>query len=299
MDSGSIFPTDPVDGYKAQGVYDAVVKDAGCSGSADTLACLRSLDYLTFLRATTSVAGIFGYQSLALSYLPRPDGAILTESPEVIAAKGNFAQIPFIIGDQEDEGTLFSLSQSNISTTRQLVDYFQNVFFPQLPRSDLETLVDSYPDNPSAGSPFNTGILNNIYPQFKRLAAILGDFIFTLTRRVLLNISSSVHPSVPTWSYLASYGYGTPVLGTVHASDILTTYGITPGIPSSAIQAYYISFINTLDPNQGTTGQIMWPKWSEGKQLLQFKALGSSLLADDFRSTSYKIIASMLNKLTL
>lgn len=29
-----------------------------------------------------------------------------------------------IIGDQEDEGTLFSLNQYNISTTDQLVQYF-------------------------------------------------------------------------------------------------------------------------------------------------------------------------------
>ncbi|KAL2071121.1 hypothetical protein VTL71DRAFT_12356 [Oculimacula yallundae] len=291
MDSGSLTPAAPVDSLRPQGIYDAVVKEAGCSGSVDTLACLRSVDYLTFLRATTSVPGAFDYQSVALSYVPRPDGTVLPASPEVIAQNGQFAQVPFIIGDQEDEGTLFSLVQSNITTTEELVDYLVDVFFYEADRTLVEALVASYPDDPAAGSPFNTGPLNNIYPQYKRLAAILGDIVFTLTRRVFLNISNNVHPNVPTYSYLASYFYGTPVLGTFHASDILTAYGITPGIPSSSIQAYYISFINTLDPNQGTTGLLpKWPLWKEDKELLNFKALTNKLLKDDFRTAQFNVI---------
>jgi carboxylesterase type B len=44
MDSGSIVPSDPVDCTKSQIVYNTVVQNAGCSGAADTLACLRSDD---------------------------------------------------------------------------------------------------------------------------------------------------------------------------------------------------------------------------------------------------------------
>ncbi|CZT41728.1 related to cholinesterase [Rhynchosporium secalis] len=291
MDSGSITPAAPIDSPRPQGIYDAVVKEAGCSGSADTLACLRSIDYLTFLRATTSVPGTFDYQSVSLSYVPRPDGKVLTASPEVIAMNGQFAQVPFIIGDQEDEGTLFSQAQSNLTTTEELVNYLADVFFHEPSRATVEALVATYPDDPSAGSPFNTGPLNNIYPQYKRLAAILGDAVFTLTRRVFLSAANNVHPNVPNWSYLSSYFYGTPILGTFHASDILTTYGITPGVPSSSIQAYYISFINTLDPNQGTSALLpKWPLWKNDQQLLHFKTLSNGLLKDDFRQASYNVL---------
>ncbi|PVH89098.1 cholinesterase [Cadophora sp. DSE1049] len=290
MNSGSLTPADAIDGLRPQGVYDAVVKEAGCSGSADTLACLRDVDYLTFLRATTSVPGALDYQSVALSYVPRPDGKVLAASPEVLATNGQYAKIPFVIGDQEDEGTLFSLVQSNITTTEELVDYLVDVFFYDADRAQVEALVATYPDDPSAGSPFNTGPLNNVYPQYKRLAAMLGDLVFTLTRRVFLDIASQVNPDVPTWSYLASYLYGTPVLGTFHASDILTTYGIAPGIPSSSIQAFYISFINNLDPNAGTVGLPKWPQWKEGRELMHFKTLSNELLKDDFREDSYQVI---------
>ncbi|KAE8449824.1 hypothetical protein EG329_007301 [Mollisiaceae sp. DMI_Dod_QoI] len=292
MDSGSLVPADPVDCPKGQDVYNTVVQHAGCSGAADTLACLRSVNYETYLKATTSVPSFSDYQSVALSYVPRPGGIALTQSSEYLAQNGQYANVPFIIGDQEDEGTLFSLVQSNISTTEQLVNYFKTIFFADATLEQVEDLVATYPDDPSAGSPFNTGLLNNIYPQYKRIAALLGDLVFTLTRRVFLNIASAVKPSVPTWSYLASYDYGTPVLGTFHASDILTTYSITPGFPSASIQAYYISFFNTMDPNDGMVGLPSWPQWNEGKQLMHFLAASNVLLPDTFRNASYTYLAA-------
>ncbi|KAI9055503.1 hypothetical protein LZ554_000453 [Drepanopeziza brunnea f. sp. 'monogermtubi'] len=293
MSSGSLVPADPVDGFQAQGIYDTVVESAGCSGNPDTLACLRSLPYEKFLRATSSVPGIFDYQSISLSYVPRPDGTVLTESPEILATKGKFAKVPFIIGDQEDEGTLFSLMQSNMSTTADLVTYINDIFFKTATRAQVEDLVATYPDDPAAGSPFRTGTANNIYPQYKRLAAVLGDIVFTLTRRVLLQVAADLNPGVPTWSYLSSYLHGIPVLGTFHGTDILPSYGSTPGFPSASIQAFYLSFINTLDPNGGTaapTGLAHWPQWREAKQLMHFEKSSNSLLADDFRQSSYEYV---------
>ena len=33
---------------------------------------------------------------------------------------------------------------------------------------------------------------------------MLGDLVFTLTRRVFLEVAAGVNPGVPSWSYLAS-----------------------------------------------------------------------------------------------
>jgi carboxylesterase type B len=218
-------------------------------------------------------------------------GVILTESPDILAEQGHFAKIPFIIGDQEDEGTLFSLVQYNISTTADLVNYLKTIFFYDATVQQVQGLVDTYSTKPADGSPYNTGLLNEIYPQYKRVASLLGDIVFILTRRIFLNVTSTVFPGLPTWSYLASYDYGTPVLGTFHASDILTTYGITPTFASMSIQKYYISFFNTMDPNNGTTGLPAWPQWSGGNELLHFLAASNGLIKDDFRSESSAYIA--------
>ncbi|KAI0385457.1 sterol esterase [Hypomontagnella monticulosa] len=294
MNSGSIVPAQPVDCDRAQDIYDDVVKEAGCASAANTLDCLRNADYDTFLHAANSVPGILSYSSVALSYLPRPDGVVLPDSPDVLALNGRYAAVPMIIGDQEDEGTIFALLQPNITSTDKLVDYLWKVFFPEIAREDVAGLVNTYDSSITAGSPFNTGIFNNVYPEFKRLAAILGDIVFTLTRRIFLELAVEANPDVPSWSYLASYNYGTPILGTFHASDILQVfYGILPNYASKAIQSYYLSFVYTLDPNSGTSSDIQkWPQWKEKKELMQFWNNKSNLLADDFRSKSAQFLSA-------
>ncbi|KAI0870549.1 sterol esterase [Hypoxylon argillaceum] len=299
MDSGSVVPADKLDCARCQDVYDQVVASAGCSSSQDTLQCLRAADYNTFLNAANSVPGLIGYTSVALSYLPRPDGVVLPDSPDILAKTGRYAAVPMIIGDQEDEGTIFALFQSNLTTEANLIDYLSTVFFQKTTRDVIAQLVATYSPDLSAGSPFRTGILNSVYPQFKRLAAILGDLVFTLTRRLFLETTSAANPNVPSWSYLSSYDYGTPILGTFHASDILQVfYGILPNYASNAVQSYYISFLYTMDPNNGTSSDYPnWPQWKEGRQLMNFYNLFSTLLTDDFRSTSYNWLVGNVNNL--
>ena len=153
MDSGSIVPAENVTTSKAQTVYNTVVRAAGCASSSDTLACLRSVDYTTFLNAANSVPGIFSYRSLDLSYLPRPDpnSNFFSLSPDISISNGAYAKVPIIIGDQEDEGTLFSLVQSNITTNAQLVAYLQS-YFPIDGKDLIPGLVATYPDNASGKS---------------------------------------------------------------------------------------------------------------------------------------------------
>ncbi|RAL63540.1 hypothetical protein DID88_003584 [Monilinia fructigena] len=134
MNSGSVIPADPVDCPKGQIVYDTVVASAGCSTANNTLACLRGLPYQTLLDATNSVPALLSYSSVALSYLPRPDGKALTQSPDVLLSSGAWAKVPFIIGDQEDEGTIFALFQSNISTTAQTYNLLIRLLLPQRPQ---------------------------------------------------------------------------------------------------------------------------------------------------------------------
>jgi carboxylesterase type B len=296
MNSGSIVPADTVDCPKGQAVYDQVVKTAGCSSASDTLACLRGLDYETFLNAANSVPGLLSYSSVALSYLPRPDGTVLTESPELLVSQGKYAPVPFIIGDQEDEGTLFALFTSNVTTTADLISYLSTLYFNDATVAQLTTFVNTYDSSISAGSPFRTGILNEIYPGYKRIAAILGDLVFTLTRRAFLTGHAAVHPTVPSWSYLSSYDYGTPIIGTVHGSDILQVfYGILPDYASNAIQSYYANFVYNLDPNNSTGGTgtattvaTTWPKWTtSGLQLVQFFSGSQGSLVDNFRNSSF------------
>lgn len=195
-----------------------------------------------------------------------------------------------IIGDQEDEGTLFSVFQTDVNDSPSLVNWLSTYMFSNATKAQLTQLVNTYDTAISSGSPFRTSILNEFYPGFKRTAALLGDLVFTLTRRMELATHAKLNPSVPTWSYLASYDYGTPFLGTFHASDILQVfYGVLPDNAMSSARAYFFNFIYNLDPNVGTTGYDTWPKWADNQELMWFQSADSNdLLADNFRNASYQ-----------
>lgn len=301
MNSGSIVPAQDVNSAKAQNIYNTVVESAGCSGSSDTLACLRGLSTQDFLSAANSVPAIFGYRSLDLSYLPRPDPSdnFYSESPDVSVTAGRFAKVPVIIGDQEDEGTLFSLVQLNITTDAELVSYLQS-YFPATDPQVVADLVASYPNNSPAGSPFRTSVLNEIRPQFKRLAAILGDITFTLTRRVYLTI---VAPQLPAaYSYLNTYLFGTPILGTFHASDVLVNFFSLLPITADKTRQYYINFVADLDPNSAVPGgSPTWPEWTVGApQLLQFAVGGVVTVGqDNFRAAQFETLLTSAAQLKI
>lgn len=297
MDSGALIPALDVDDPKPQLIYDSVVDAAFCPRGPKSLQCLRLVPYTVFLNAVNSVPGIFSYRSVDLAYLPRPDSSdnFFPVSPDTAVLSGKFTKVPIIIGDQEDEGTLFSLSQTNITTTNKLIDYIHS-YFPISSRQDIADLVATYPDDPRAGSPFGSGFANQIYPQFKRLAAILGDVTFTLNRRAYLSMVSS---QVDSWSYLSSYFSGTPILGTFHASDVLQAFFDLPSAAVAVnIENYYISFINNLDPNKAPN-LLPWPKYDNNQRLLMnFRE--SALLAvdtiipDTFREASYEALLSKM-----
>ncbi|EKD03334.1 hypothetical protein A1Q2_02363 [Trichosporon asahii var. asahii CBS 8904] len=313
MNSGSMVPVDPVDGSRGQRTYDAVVKKAGCDTAPDSLQCLRDLPLDKFTDAANSVPAILSYQSVSLEYLPRPDGVFMTDSPDNLVSNKKYAAVPMIIGDQEDEGTLFALFQSNTSATvESTTDYLQKVFFPQAPRNYIEDLVKSYGTGIEAlnyGSPHRTGIFNEIYPGFKRLAALLGDAVFTLTRRIFLEKCTSLNPDVPAWSYLASYNYLTPIMGTFHGADILQVfYGILPNYASRNIHNYYLNFLYNLDPNNASGGdgsnrskvKENWPRWdSNSRQLINFYAMYFKQITDDFRERSAAVLRTAYGALGL
>lgn len=79
----------------------------------------------------------------------------------------------------QDEGTLFSLvNQLNVTSDESVKEYFKEVWWPNATPEQLDLLVQYYPSDPAAGSPFGTGARNDLTPNFKQIAAITGDYSF-------------------------------------------------------------------------------------------------------------------------
>jgi acetylcholinesterase len=77
-------------------------------------------------------------------------------------------RIPMVTGQCEDEGTLFSLTNANITTNSQAMTYMRENYVPLGNAEELAELFQLYPRDPTIGSPYNTTVLNQLTPQFKR-----------------------------------------------------------------------------------------------------------------------------------
>jgi len=301
LNSGSESETANMTDPKAQSVFDQVSEAAGCKNDSAPVDCLRKKDYTSLLNAMNSVPSFLGYRSLDLSYLPRPDTSdgFFPLDADTAIYQGKYTRVPVIIGNQEDEGTVFALAQKNITTATQLDDYFTS-FLPgasssTTARNVVTGFTQTYPDDGGvSGSPFNTSTDNNFYPQYKRLAAISGDMSFALTRRMLL---STIASTQPCWSYQGSYLHGTPLLGTFHASDVPYMFGsYGENVPTASLQTYIIAFVTGLDPNAlGNLAPVVkWPQWTRGNQvLMNLGATGNEVLQDSFRNESYNYLLNL------
>ena len=68
------------------------------------------------------------------------DGTFLKQSAQQALANGQYARVPIITGDVDDEGTLFSLFNLNVTTDAEFTTYMKTIFFPSLPDSDIQQL---------------------------------------------------------------------------------------------------------------------------------------------------------------
>ncbi|OCH85829.1 carotenoid ester lipase precursor, partial [Obba rivulosa] len=230
MESGSALPFGSV--VEEQTLYDALVAAVGCAPTDDTLECLREVPYAQLQTAIVSTEPSFP-QAQNVPWQPRIDGDCLVDSGTNLVQQGSVANIPFINGDCDDEGTIFGIDQLNITTSSQLAAWLPSILHG-ISETDVSSILGAYPDDVKQGSPFNTGVLNAVTPEYKRISALQGDLVFQAPRRFVLQQRSGIQP---TWSYLYKRMKLTPVVGSAHTLDLLDIYG--PGNMTD----YLINFV--------------------------------------------------------
>ncbi|KIJ18027.1 hypothetical protein PAXINDRAFT_9113 [Paxillus involutus ATCC 200175] len=285
MQSGSPLPVGDI--TQGQEYYDALVSETGCSSASDTLQCLREVPYETLLGAVNQSPNIFSYQSLIIAWQPRADGVFLTDDPQKLVQQGLVADVPFVTGDCDDEGTVFSFSTLNVTTDTQFEEYIQTYWFPDAPSTTIKEVMQHYPANISQGSPFGTGMLNALTPQFKRLAALQGDAVFQAPRRFFLQNRSGKQA---LWTYASKRLKTIPYLGAFHGSDMLNVY------EGQDIVSYLVRFVSNLDPNGGT--DLYWPQYTTAEPNMLELLDGSipqALTEDTYRADAM----AFLTKVTL
>lgn len=194
-----------------------------------------------------------------------------------------------------------------MTTDADFQKFWKDVWFKNATDSEVKAFTDSYSEDPRDGSPFDTGLLNQLGPQYKRLSAAIGDYVFHMGRRDLLEQTYvqgkrngwtyQIEQSLPILGQIDLLGGLTnlPVLGSFHASDVaFNSFGLLPPLlsqNSKNIMSTNIAFVNSLDPNNHGLQLAKWPKWTpQDKAMFNFKETGPDVIRDDFREEAMRLV---------
>ncbi|RSM16696.1 hypothetical protein CDV31_004468 [Fusarium ambrosium] len=294
-------------------VYDNVTETLGCHASADQLKCLRAVPADKFKNAIGASLEIPSGGRLA--YQPLVDGDFIAVSGIKQLKEGAFVKVPFIIGDNTDEGTTFS--PFGINTEAELRSFLSELEFSE---QDVSTLLGLYP----VGS--TDLILHNLEPwnstigaQWSRVSSIIGDLLFIAPRyfstRAWVNISDAPlynfrHDATPNgvpevWS--ATHFMEAPFF--LHSTDGVGYPDISApflgpnpfdNLPKAAVAladtmcAMLISFVHTGDPNTFSDASVKWPRFTaqEKKRILFTSNFTTHIETDSIRTRQHEFIVS-------
>ncbi|PVH92779.1 alpha/beta-hydrolase [Periconia macrospinosa] len=305
LNSGSSFPAEPIDSPTAQSLYDRIVSAVGCastSPSYSSLECLRKAPYQKIADATNALPHLFSPEGFHINYVPRPDDSDTFFTTSQLLKGHGIADVPLIVGHQEDETTVFMAPTTEISSPAKLVTMLQ-ALYPNAPRAIIEKFVSYYHGDAATGAPFRTNASEEVYPNSKMNAAVTTDLLFVFQARAFLSSITTTSPhhsqhKSPVYAFQATYNHGFPILGTFHGSDLVLIAQGTTGVselPFQNVAGRYVRFVRDAK----FSGEE-WPVY-EGvkKEVLRFNVDGMEVFRDDSRSEAFGYFESVKGVLRL
>ncbi|KAI1326258.1 vacuolar triacylglycerol lipase [Xylariaceae sp. FL0255] len=268
---------------QSQYQYNNFTAKAGCD-VADSLACLRNKTAEELQEINQNVPYPGGVDAPLYEFNPAIDGDFIQTLTEVAFDRGNFVKIPMIVGDDTNEGTIFT--PQNTSTIAES-ELFIKSQFPNLTEAQLNHITELYPNPDEADCP-NSGCywrqVSNAYGDMRYLCT--GLFVSSAVANAGISDIYTYHYNVEDPTQVAE-GYGVPhtvelnaIIGPAYAASPPASYlegGINAPV-SPVIQAYWVSFIKTFNPNtHKATGAATWHAWNPFiKNRLLFETGGST-----------------------
>ncbi|KAM0147446.1 hypothetical protein ACHAPC_008981 [Botrytis cinerea] len=252
--------------------YRDLLRATNCSD----VTCLRGLPGKQLQAANIAWPNFESNESAAFTYAPCIDGSLFTDTPVSMIKSGNFVSVPLLLGNTEDEGTVFNFEAN---TTKQASDVLK-AQYPPLTAKDLHAIHRIYPFDAAHQYPNHT-------PFFASLSAAYGEGIMTCpSLDVARAMSSRPASAAEVWNYRfnvrdpANIASG---LGVPHTWEIDAVWG--PGFAANpkgsnsysngdasivpVVQGYWQSFIRSLNPNTyRAEGSPEWERFMTDNWLL-------------------------------
>jgi cholinesterase len=264
-----------LDVAESQYQYNHLVHQLGCNDAHDTLACLRRKPAAEIQVKNINIPypGSPNAEERKPNFMWNPviDNDILQDHTYRAFREGKFVRVPAIFGDDTNGGSPFA---PNSTETVEDFNSFLAAQFPALTRTQLEELDTLY-TNTSVQVP-NRG------RYWRQTGTAYGEMRYTCPN-LFLTSAMAHYEGAKGWNYrynveiprLMDAGIGVP-----HMAEMNALWG--PGILRGngwksyldlnkeivpVIQAYWLSFIRTYDPNTlRHPGSPEWEEWDPRAQ---------------------------------
>jgi para-nitrobenzyl esterase len=264
---------------QAAATVQTFAKIIGCESTTGQLACLRQQPIENVMRSAMQPdpTGANSGTTISFSVVVDGEGGFLPRSARAIFDAGELNHVPYILGSNTDEGTIFLLGTMGPTTDQEYLTQLEARFGATL-APQLATL---YPPAAFGGD------------ARKALARVIGD------SGLVCGTHDSARRAAKAGLHVFMYNFNVPwavsptgALGAAHASEISHVFG-TPFMAdassqrvSDAMNAYWARFALTGDPNS-SDAPASWPAFqpdaADHDQRLQLDA--DWRVVDDFRKT--------------
>jgi para-nitrobenzyl esterase len=209
---------------------------------------------------------------------PDVDGHFLPDQPRTLYNAGQIAKVPYLLGSNTDEGTLF-LPDAKPMTDQQYMDALTAMFGATV-AGQVATVY------PTAN--FANGVPN---PQTAALARVIGDSRLVCT--TFDTAERMAHAGAPVYMYNFDIPVPvaiSPTLGATHGSELTSVFGTSPtfaGDPggkavSDLMQRYWTNFARSGNPSAAPDPN--WPALTESTNVRINFGLQPTIV-NDFRAT--------------
>ncbi len=231
----------------------AFAEAAGCAGVDGQLECLGGKSASDLLipapsdGATEDLPGgsVYAGGTPRWRFAPTVDGSFLVEQPRASFDSGDIAEVPYILGSNSDEGTLFHISAPPVETEQEYLDALDRRFGANAGAIAAVYPADQYPTPNDA------------------LVRVTGDAF--LVCGTLDSAKRAAAAGSPVYMYNFAREVPIPGLGATHGGEIAYVFDSAADPPaddqtvSGHMRGYWSRFAATGDPNGG--GAATWPSF--------------------------------------
>jgi para-nitrobenzyl esterase len=255
---------------QAEATANALAQAVDCTGD-EVLACLRDKDVPALLAATSMLPPATTSRTIG----PTVDGDFLPEQPRTLYESGNFNKVPYLLGSNTDEGTLFTAA--NVITTEAQYDAALKMQY----MSAAEAIKALYSLDKFADAKPN--------PAHAALSRVAGDARLVCTTTDTARLAAAHAPAVYTYNFdiPVRMGLSPTFLGATHGAELVYVFQTSPSFEeketatSELMQRYWTNFARTGDPNGDDAPE--WPTFSNESDRRMNFALDASEAVDAFR----------------